>query len=392
MKVLAVDIGSSSVKAAILTGPGVPRRQARVPFATRYEAGRAEVDFDAITAATKAAIARLGTASRRVDLIVPTGMAPSWLALDKGGHALTPVVTHQDRRSVDEALAIEGRIGRQRHLSICGNRPTPGGISSTTAAWFIRRAPGAMRRARLVGHLNTALLHAWCGVRVADPSNAGFSGLYRTRDFGGWSDELCESAGVPLSLLPDVLDASAVAGRVTTGGASAWGLREGTPVLAGLMDGSCAMLLAGGGALKAGQMVNVIGSTDVLAAAVDRFKPHPHLLTRPLGAGRIWLSVGTLAAAGTAVDWLQRTCFGEMTTPRFHAHLADVAAGATTQSLYGGVLQFDAQLAGRRTAIEPLWGSIRGLSLAATRDELLLKLLANLARESARRLPLLASR
>jgi sugar (pentulose or hexulose) kinase len=384
MKVLAVDIGSSSVKAAILTGPSVPRRQSRVGFVTRFDGGRAEVDFDAIAAAAKGAIAALGTAAKRVDLIVPTGMAPSWLAVDKKGCAVTPVVTHQDRRSVEQARAIEARVGRKRHLSIAGNRPFPGGISSTTAAWFAAHQPAVMRRATLVGHLNTALLHAWCGVRACDTSNAGFSGLYRTRDFGGWSDELCEAAGISMSLLPDVLDASAVAGDVTTAAAAAWGLREGTPVLAGVMDGSCAMLLAGA---RPGQMVNVVGSTDVLAVAVDRFGPGADLLTRPLGVGRTWLAVSTLAAAGTAIDWLGRTCFSEMSAKRFHAHLAGIL-----RSEPRGDVRFTSTLAGSRTSIDPVTGAIDNLTLATARDDLAAALLADLAGRSAARLSTLAAR
>ena len=50
-------------------------------------------------------------------------MAPSWVAMDKRGRAITPIVTHQDRRSVDVAREIEREIGKARHLQLAGVRP-----------------------------------------------------------------------------------------------------------------------------------------------------------------------------------------------------------------------------------------------------------------------------
>ncbi len=60
------------------------------------------------------------------------------------------------------------------------------------------------------------------------------------------------------------------------------------------------MLLAGA---RKGQLLNVSGSTDVLALCMDKAKPHERLITRALGVGQKWLSVATLAAAGAALDW-----------------------------------------------------------------------------------------
>src|SRR4029453_15032136 len=76
-----------------------------------------------------------------------------------------------------------------------------------------------------------------------------------------------------------------------------FGLTHGTPVLAGLIDTGSAMLLAGA---RPGQLLNVAGSTDVLALCVTKPRPHERLITRALGVEKKWLSVSTLAAAGSA--------------------------------------------------------------------------------------------
>jgi sugar (pentulose or hexulose) kinase len=378
MKLLAIDIGSSSVKAAILTGPGLPKQVTTEAFVTRYDGHRAEVDEKQILRALSRAIGQLGPGVRQIDAIAPTTMAPSWLAMDKSGRAITPIVTHQDRRAIDEAHQIEQIIGDDHHLSITGNRPFPGGISSTTWRWFSRHEKPLMKRADLVGHLSTWLIRRLCGTRVTDPSNAGFMGAFDTKSQTGWSDELIAGLGLKRSLLPQVRDANVIGGHVKSDAAAAFGLSDGVPVLAGCMDGSAAMLATGA---KVGQLLNVSGSTDVLALLVDRARPHPSLLTRPLGIGRRWLAVSTIAAAGSAIDWVWQTCFSELSTNAFYARLAKVASRQTP-------VTFDPHLAGSRVSIDERAGAITNLRLGHTRDDVLASLCQSLSQASAERLQL----
>jgi xylulokinase len=179
-----------------------------------------------------------------------------------------------------------------------------------------------MRRVELVGHLNTFIHRQMTGARVIDSSNASFTGLYETTTLSGWSDELCDAVDVSAKLLPEVHEANRIAGHVTAAGARRFGVKEGTPVLVGLIDTSSAMLLAG---VRRGQLMNTCGSTDVLAVMTDRPRPHERLLTRALGVGRWWMSVGTIAASGSALDWCRRTFFSDCSESQFWRLVADAA-------------------------------------------------------------------
>src|ERR1700722_1602483 len=134
MTLLGLDIGSSSIKAAILRGRRVVGRIAHAKYAVRYDGLRAEVDATAVMAALAEAVADLGPAARRADVVALDVMAPAWVAMDANSRAITPIVIHQDRRSVAEARELERRVGKARYLRIAGNRPVPGGISATTWA------------------------------------------------------------------------------------------------------------------------------------------------------------------------------------------------------------------------------------------------------------------
>ncbi|MGA2229422.1 MAG: FGGY family carbohydrate kinase [Tepidisphaeraceae bacterium] len=379
---LALDVGSSSVKAQLFAdgaGVGVP---VRVGYPTIHDGVKAEVDPAAILTAVKQAIASLGPQAATAQTIGLAVMSPAWVAMDANGRALTPIVIHQDRRSVQVARDLENRVGKERHLALAGNRPFPGGISSTTCAWFLAHEPQTMRQADLVGHLNTFLQRQLTGRRVIDPSSASFTGLYLTCDQGGWSDELCQAVGISKSLLPEVMESDQIGGTVTEEAAREFGLCPGAAVLAGMVDTSAAIILTGA---NDGQIFNTCGSTDVLAVCCDRAIPHEQLLTRALGIGKKWVSVGTLAATGSALDWMHREIFSDFSRDQFHKLTAELAAGGEKSSV-----QFEPYLAGERTSIEQRQASFSGLTLSATRRQMLAAAIDALAVASAKRLQLLA--
>ena len=382
MNLLALDVGSSSVKAAILKSGAVSGKVVRAAFETRYDGVRVEIDARHIMKAIASAIAQLGAAARRVETIALTVMAPSWVAMDKKGKAITPVITHQDRRSTDVARELERRVGKARHLKLAGNRPFPGGISSTTWAWHWRHAPEVMKRADLVGHLNTYLHRYMTHSRVIDPSNASFMGVYSTLKLDGWNEELMEAVGAGEHELPQLMDGDAVGGLITREAGEALGLVHGTPMLVGCMDGSAAMLLAGN---KPGQLVNVCGSTDVLALCTDRPKPHERLLTRAVGVGDRWVSVSTIASAGSSLVWAKENLFADLSVPEFRKLLAKLGKRPLESSV-----RFEPYLAGERTSVEQRQGAFTGLTLSSTREEMLSAVIESLASASAARLPLLA--
>ena len=380
---LGLDIGSSSVTAGILRGPKVLAEAPRVFFASHFAGPKVEVDPAELLTAIRQAILSLGAKVKQVDAIALANMCPAWVAMDRKGQPLTPIVTHQDRRSVAEAHELEKRIGEKHHLHLCCSRPFPGGISSTTWAWYKRHQPARLKRADLVGHLNTFLHRQMTGARVTDPSNASFTGLYRTLKLDGWSGELCANLGVSMSLLPEVIESNRIGGTITAEAARNFGLRAGTPMMAGLVDGSAGMLLAGA---RVGQLFNVVGSTDVLALCTDRPRPHPQLLTRALGVQGKWVQVSTLAAVASALYWARARLFPEIPIKDFPAELRRLSKFGPGAS---GSVRFDPNLAGDRMSIDQRQGAFTGLTLATTREQMLSAVIEALTQASAARLPLL---
>lgn len=428
MHLLGIDVGSSSVKCALLRGGRVAGPVVHAKFSTRTLGVRVEVQPAEILRAVQAAVADVGSAARRAQAIALSVFSPGWVAIDARGKALTPIVTHQDRRSVAAALELERRVGESRYLQLAGTRPFPGGISSTTWAWYLKHEPGRLRNADLVGHLNTFLHRALTGARVVDPANASFMGVYSTFDQSDWNDELCQAVGAKRSQLPEVREANVIGGRLTRQAAGQLGLPEGMPMMVGVVDGSAAMLAAGA---TPGQLLNVCGSTDVLALCTDRYQPNPRLLTRSLGiddatletsnaahtsvehssrsTGRrlsktqsprkLWLSVSTLAAAGAALAWAREQLFADYDWPGFEKLVIRTSRDSERQPRNSrergsapapiAHVQFEPYLAGDRMSIEQQQAAFTGLTLATTREQMLWAMVEALSRASAARLELL---
>ena len=379
MLILAIDIGSSSVKMALVRD-GKCGKIVRQAFASRFEKGRAEIDAPDVRDAIAKAATQLPKSRRGADLIALDTLGPAWVAMDKRGQAITPIVTHQDRRSVAVAEELQRRVGKERFLKIAGNVPVPGGISATTCAWFLKNHKGVMRRADLVGHLPTLLHRQMCGTRVIDPSQASFTGLYETPMLGGWSMELCKAVGISMNLLPEIRPADAIGGKLLPDAARQLGVADGTPMLTGMIDTSGAMVLAG---MREGQLVNVMGSTDVLAVCTKHPSPRQGLLTRALGVDGWFMVASTLAAAGSSFAWAKKTFFAEMTDKKFFDLTAKV-------SDTGGV-QFDPYLSGLRASVEQKTAAFSNLTLSTTREQMLAAIVAALATASEHRIASLRS-
>jgi xylulokinase len=385
MNVLGLDFGSSSIKAALVRNGKLIGDVVRSAYPSRHMDVRVEIDPPVLLRAMAEAIKKLGAAAKRADIIGLDVMAPAWVAMDARGKALTPIVTHQDRRSVSQAEHILKLVGKRKLLSVAGNLPFPGGISSTTWLWFYqnqREAKFDLRALDLVGHLNTFIHRQLTGARVIDPSNASFTGVFDTVGQSGWDDDLCRSVHLPKHALPEVHSADEIVGHVTPAAARRFGLRAGTPVMTGIIDTSAAMYLAGA---KAGQLLNVSGSTDVLGVCTGAPHPHEKLLTRALGVGKKWMSVATLAAAGSALNWAKDQFFSELSWTQFDQLQQKLCGRDASQTS----VRFANYLAGDRASIAQRRASLDGLTLSTTRDDILLAMIDTLAKTSAARLDLL---
>jgi gluconokinase len=235
MRVLALDVGSSSTRACAFDQRG---RELGEPARRIYEArhrrdGAAELDAEELVSACEAVLAEAGGGQEA------TGVSCFWhslLLLDEGERPLTPVLLWQDRRAAIQAeelracldpAAVHDRTGCFLHPSFWPAK----------LVWL--RKQGMLDGARRVVSFADYLFLRLTGELRTTLSSASGSGLLDLRA-RAWDAELLEALGLDEELLPPISDEAAGTTYPPLGDGACSNLGAGctTPERAALMIGT----------------------------------------------------------------------------------------------------------------------------------------------------------
>lgn len=375
MQILALDVGTSSVKAAVLdvatgkpVGP-VAREtyelDSPTPDAVEVPAERL---WGAVTAAARAAT-RTAPHAEGVGLSVLT---PALVLLDEAQRPCGPIWTHLDRRARPSARQAWHGAGEE-FLRTTGNRPLPGGITAVVFKQRLNEDPYLMHAVKHYLHVNGWLALRLTGEAAFDRANASFTGLYNTMTDRQWSQRWCDYFEVEPGWLPPVVCGSATVGTVRAVVAAELGVAAGVPLKLGTADTSSAMLAAG---MAKGDLLHVVGTTQVLAAITDSPRPAPERLTRFLGVGEEYVHVTHNPVGGAALDWIHKLCFRDQNAEEFYQRTISQARELQTR-----VTLDPAYLGGDRLEIEAHRAAFRDLTVTTDRLELLSALLSAMVRQ-----------
>jgi len=300
MRVLALDVGSSSTRAGAYDERG---RQAAEPARRSYTSSEGQLDADELLRAAEAVLAEAGDA----DALGISCFWHSLLLLDEHERPLTPVLLWQDRRATPQAEALAERLdAREVHARTgCTFHPSfwPAKLEWLRAEGVLARARRAVSFAdylflRLTGELRTSLSSA---------SGTGLLNL-RTRI---WDAELLDELDVDEALLPPISDEPAGTTYPPFG------------------DGACSNL--GAGCVTPDRAALNIGTSGALRV-VRQGDPEPKdgLFSYFLDERRV-VEGGAVSDGGNLYAWAQRTLRLDPPEPR-----EPDGHGLTFLSLLGG--------------------------------------------------------
>jgi sugar (pentulose or hexulose) kinase/phosphoglycerate dehydrogenase-like enzyme/ribulose-5-phosphate 4-epimerase/fuculose-1-phosphate aldolase/putative sterol carrier protein len=302
----------------------------------------ANLDLDmlwaALAEAAREAMQIAGAAPEHVLGVAATSMRHTTVVLDAAGAGLL-TTPNRDSRAVTEAFQLASEQG-DTFYARTGHWPSP--LSTAPRLrWFATFDPDAWKRAVTVITLSDWVTYRLCGEIATDPSQAGESLLFDVaqRD---WAWDLIAGLQIPRQLLPTLRQPGTRLGGLTAAAADALGLRAGTPVAVGGGDTQCGLL--GAGAVAAGQVAAIAGTTMPVQLVLDRLciDAQQRLWTGCHVVPGLWVLESNAGAIGEALDWFARLLSPDAAHPaaRFlaEAGLSEPGAAGMLSTVAGDVM------------------------------------------------------
>jgi len=205
--ILAIDQGTGSSKAIVVDARGavVAHGSASIGQVSVHP-GWVEQDPHELIASVRAAVHQaMAEVTAAVVAVGISNQRESLLAWNRAtGEPVTPVVSWQDRRTVDLASELNGHAERVRQIS---GLPLDPMFSALKAAWIVRAHPelAVQPDEYCLGTVDSWLRFCLTGTMGIECGNASRTSLLDLST-GDWSDELLGIFGIPRALLPPVTD------------------------------------------------------------------------------------------------------------------------------------------------------------------------------------------
>jgi gluconokinase len=374
--ILALDIGTSSVRASIYSRRLRMLRLEQAPYAWRESGdGRVEIDAARLERLIAAVIDRALAGWRRpISAVCAATFWHSLLGVDASYRPVTPLVPWSDRRAEEESIRLRGDLNERQVHARTGCR-FHASYWPARLAWFRRHQPGVMGRVRRWVTFGEWLERQWLGREAVSMSQASGSGVF-DQDRCVWDAHLLGGLGVDPHSLAPIIDVDDRSGDLRAALRRRWPALAGAPWIPALGDG--ALNTVGAGCVtrrRAALMIGTSGAMRVLwePSRGERVRPSFGLWRYRLDARRVIVG-GALSNGGNVREWMMRMLGGAADGTNLEKRAASLAPDSHGLT----VLPF---LAGTRSPdYEPhATGVVSGITIATRPEEILRATLESVA-------------
>jgi xylulokinase len=298
MRVLGIDLGTGSTKAAVvddrgqIRGLGTARHRVEQPAP-----GAAEIAPSAWLSSVATAVgdALAGAGAGRIEAVGLSSQMHGVVCTYADGTPARPALLWPDTRATTACARYADLPAAV--LRAVGNPPVPG-MFGPLLAMAIERDPGLRRRIRWALPPKDWLRLALTGAPATEPSDASATLLWDV-PADTWSPAVLDVLEIQAGWLPPVVASASMAGTLTGDGGDLLGLPMGTPVAAGAADTAAA--LHGSGLAAGGTQVSVGTGGQVIVPLSDPTvsdAPVTHRYRRATASG--WYAMAAIQNAGRA--------------------------------------------------------------------------------------------
>jgi xylulokinase len=238
--VIGIDLGTGGARVVASDRDGNITASGEQPLAEpspARPAGYCEQDtsdwWNATATALRQVASGLAGESRPLAIAVDS-TSGTIVPVDENGNALAPAIMHNDTRASRQADEVAAAAGH----------PVSATFALPKALWIKQETPEVFRRTTRFVHETDFVVGKLTGTfDVSDTFNVLKMGYDLNED--KWPEFIETKLGIPLKMLPEVVEPGEVIGRVSGEASEETGIPKGTPVVAGATDSNAAFFASG---------------------------------------------------------------------------------------------------------------------------------------------------
>lgn len=302
MKIIAVDIGTSRIKAACFDELGNMSflHSLRLDRAESPCTQNAEQWFSVSTKLLSEVTADLQAPA---DAVVLTGNMHALLGIDTAGNPVAPAILWSDNSAQAEADELNASYGK-KIVDSFGNKAIP--VFTLPKIMHMKKTqPELYARTQTFMQSKDFLAFRLTGKKVTEPTDAsGVLGMDLVSN--RWDTAFLRDLGLDQGKFPEIIPSTSICGHITPDAAKRTGLSQGTPVVIG--SGDLASAAVGSG-VDRNTVSLTLGTAGQLLAAGD--KGHGKKLAEKLFIfahpdPQCELYLGSVPSGGFSFEWFAK--------------------------------------------------------------------------------------
>jgi len=308
--IIGHDIGTSGDKAVLYNDKGEQVAKVFSSYETYYpKPSWAEQSPDdwwkAVVSSTKKLIQKCNIKKENIVCLSFSGHSMGVVPVDREGNLKRSTVPiWNDARAVEEVKKYLKLIGEKQWYNITGAGFRPENHSAFKLIWYKNNERKIYESTFKILPTKSFIIMKLTNNFLTDFSDISFSGLFDIKKLD-YAEELLSVFKIDRHKLPDIYRSTDIAGKITKKASEEIGLMEGTPVVLGGVDNSCAAL--GAGSIKEGRIYNSLGSSAWISATTRKpffnYKFKVPCYIHPIQG--FYLSQVSTFSAGSSYKWFK---------------------------------------------------------------------------------------
>lgn len=307
MTLLGIDLGTTAVKALLITETGETLASATVeyPLYTPRPLWSEQDPADwwrGTVEAIRQVLAKAGVQGSGVRGIGLSGQMHGLTLLDRAGNVLRPAILWNDQRTAAQCDEIVRRAGGPLPTrELIANIPAPS-YTAPKILWVREHEPQVYAQVAHCLLPKDYIRYRLSGEFATEVSDATGMALLDVRR-RTWSDEMLRLLEIPREWLPLCAESHVATAAVSAGAARETGLAVGTPIVGGGGDQPAAAV--GLGSVREGIVNVTLGTSGVVFASVERYPPIRETAIEVFchSVPETWFFMGVMLSAGGSLRW-----------------------------------------------------------------------------------------